>query len=76
MTVSSEIFRENLIFMTSVIIHICDVKEHDLPTSANGRVILPFFKGFILMINKTLAKFFEFTIQIFESYLQHAFHVC
>ena len=40
-------FGENFIFANSVKIHICDVKNsrlrHDLPTSVNDRVILPFF---------------------------------
>ena len=67
-------FREILIFVTSVIMHIGNVKERDLRTSANSRVILPFCESFFFMINKTLAKFSEFTVQIhvFESYLLHA----
>ena len=46
-----ENFGENFIFMNSNKRHIWDVNNlqlgHDLPTSVNDRVILPFCEGFI-----------------------------
>ena len=66
-------FRKNIIFANRVKRHICDIKNprqgHDLPTSVNYRVILPFREGFILTKirnresreNKTISKIFQFT---------------
>ena len=47
---------------------ICDVKklqlEHDLPTSVNGRVILPFWRVIFPETLQTLVKFSEFTVEL------------
>ena len=63
-------FHENFTFTNRVKRHICHVKKimkgHDLPTSVNDRVILPFCEGFIFersfKENKTLVKKSEFTV--------------
>ena len=62
-------FRENFIFTNSVKRHIYPVENsrlgHDLPTSANDRLISTFRKDFIftkLHENKTLVKISEFTV--------------
>ena len=65
-------FHKKLIFVNSII---CDVNICDwsmIYLHLQMAVILPFCEGFIFMIYKTLAKFSEFTLQIFESYFPHA----
>ena len=73
-TVNFGNFRENFIFTNSVKRHICHVKNsrqgHDLHTTVNDRVILPFCKGTFsrnfayvkFCENKTLPKISEFTV--------------
>ena len=50
-SVNLEIFTRILFFANSVKRHICDIKKsrlgHDLATSVNDRVILPFREGLI-----------------------------
>ena len=72
-----ENFLENFIFTKSVIRNICHVKNsslgHDLPTSVNDRVNLPFGKGLIFKKfpsarfreKRTLTKISQFTVALF-----------
>ena len=70
-------FRKNFILVNRVKRHICHIKtsqlEHDLTTSVNNRVIVPFARVLFsresakVCDNKTIAKFFGFTVTMVSS---------